>query len=317
DHRAPREPVLAGEVAARGKPGSPAKPSLEDGSPDPLVHPALRWLSSPSRAEDQIEAAGAPGHEKWTSRTMLIGRFWLVHRPLSLHHGHPSLARSRHPTPRSPRAGHRLPLRHRQSLRAVAPGRGRGRQLRGFRAIHGRGERVHAAGQHPVPRLGSHRSRARSRRLSGPRGLAPAGGARLRGAPSDLRGGHGTVPGNQVPARLLGLLRVGGRAAPGHRRRRRNPAPVIPPSMRAPLDLSPARTPAASTPAEHTGTADWLLLLGPGLIWGASFLFIAEGLQSVGPNGLTFARILVGFVILGLVPSARRALPREDRGKVA
>ena len=94
---------------------------------------------------------------------------------------------------------------------------------------------------------------------------------------------------------------------------------MIPPSMRAPLDVLPARPPAvASTDAEavHPGTADWLLLLGPGLIWGASFLFIAEGLQSVGPNGLTFARILVGFVVLGLVPSARRPIAREDRGKV-
>jgi hypothetical protein len=109
-----------------------------------------------------------------------------------------------------------------------------------------------------------------------------------------------------------------GRAAPGHRRR--DPAAVIPPSMRAPLDVSPAATPArssSSTPTAHTGTGDWLLLLGPGLIWGASFLFIAEGLQSVGPNGLTFARILVGFVVLGLVPSARRPILREDRAKVA
>ena len=93
--------------------------------------------------------------------------------------------------------------------------------------------------------------------------------------------------------------------------------------MRAPLDLAPARPPELASPASapahhdaHAGTADWLLLLGPGLIWGASFLFIAEGLQSVGPNGLTFARILVGFVVLGLVPSARRSIAREDRRKV-
>ncbi len=87
--------------------------------------------------------------------------------------------------------------------------------------------------------------------------------------------------------------------------------------MRASLDVSPA---PGAPPAQETATAtavDWLLLLGPGLIWGASFLFIAEGLESVGPNGLTFARILVGFVTLGLVPSARAPIPRGDRGKVA
>ena len=87
--------------------------------------------------------------------------------------------------------------------------------------------------------------------------------------------------------------------------------------MRAPLEVSPA---PSAPPAEETATAratDWLLLLGPGLIWGASFLFIAEGLESVGPNGLTFARILVGFVTLGVVPSARGPIRREDRGKVA
>ena len=88
--------------------------------------------------------------------------------------------------------------------------------------------------------------------------------------------------------------------------------------MRAPLDI--AQPPASATPAgptAHASALDWLLLLGPGLIWGASFLFIAEGLESVAPNGLTFTRILVGFFVLGLVPSARRPIAREDRGKVA
>jgi drug/metabolite transporter (DMT)-like permease len=59
-----------------------------------------------------------------------------------------------------------------------------------------------------------------------------------------------------------------------------------------------------------TGAADWLLLIGPGVIWGASFLFIAEGLRSIGPNGVTFVRILVGFATLGLLPAARRPVAR-------
>ena len=36
------------------------------------------------------------------------------------------------------------------------------------------------------------------------------------------------------------------------------------------------------------------LLLIPGLIWGASYLFIAEGLRAIGPNGVAFVRICVG-----------------------
>ena len=61
----------------------------------------------------------------------------------------------------------------------------------------------------------------------------------------------------------------------------------------------------------------WLLVVVPGVIWGASFLFIAEGLQAVAPMGVTFVRIAVGFVTLSLVPSARRPIVRGDRLKTA
>jgi drug/metabolite transporter (DMT)-like permease len=58
--------------------------------------------------------------------------------------------------------------------------------------------------------------------------------------------------------------------------------------------------------------ADWALIVVPGVIWGASFLFIAEGLEAVAPNGVTFARIAVGFLTLSLFPSARRPVARAD-----
>ena len=74
-----------------------------------------------------------------------------------------------------------------------------------------------------------------------------------------------------------------------------------------------ARTPSHA----DGGSSDWLLLLVPGSIWGASFLFIAEGLQSIGPAGVTFVRILVGFATLALFPSVRRPVMRADRSKVA
>ena len=57
---------------------------------------------------------------------------------------------------------------------------------------------------------------------------------------------------------------------------------------------------------------DWALLVVPGVIWGASFLFIAEGLAAVAPNGVTFTRIAIGFLTLSLFPSARRPVARAD-----
>jgi drug/metabolite transporter (DMT)-like permease len=61
----------------------------------------------------------------------------------------------------------------------------------------------------------------------------------------------------------------------------------------------------------------WLLLIIPGLIWGASFLFIAEGLRSVGPGGVTFLRIAIGFATLALFPTARNPIERKDWPRIA
>jgi drug/metabolite transporter (DMT)-like permease len=64
-------------------------------------------------------------------------------------------------------------------------------------------------------------------------------------------------------------------------------------------------------------TSGWLLLIVPGLIWGASFLFIAEGLRSIGPNGVSFVRICIGFATLSLFPTARKPVARADWASVA
>lgn len=61
-----------------------------------------------------------------------------------------------------------------------------------------------------------------------------------------------------------------------------------------------------------TPFVDWALLVVPGVIWGASFLFIAEGLAAVEPNGVTFTRIVIGFLTLSLFPSARKPVARAD-----
>ena len=63
--------------------------------------------------------------------------------------------------------------------------------------------------------------------------------------------------------------------------------------------------------------SDWLLLIVPGLIWGASFLFIAEGLRAIGPGGVAFVRICIGFATLALFPSARKPVARADWKSVA
>jgi drug/metabolite transporter (DMT)-like permease len=56
--------------------------------------------------------------------------------------------------------------------------------------------------------------------------------------------------------------------------------------------------------------AEWLLVAIPGLIWGASFLFIAEGLKATGPNGVTFVRLFIGMATLTMFPQARKPIER-------
>ncbi len=68
---------------------------------------------------------------------------------------------------------------------------------------------------------------------------------------------------------------------------------------------------------EGFAASDWLLIAVPGVIWGASFLFIAEGLEASGPMGVTLVRIAVGFAALAFFRPAWRPIERGDWGKVA
>jgi len=74
------------------------------------------------------------------------------------------------------------------------------------------------------------------------------------------------------------------------------------------------RTTSSPADAGVPGLLDWGVLVLPGVIWGASFLFIAEGLQAIGPNGVTFLRIAVGFATLSCIPAARSgSIAKADR----
>lgn len=71
-------------------------------------------------------------------------------------------------------------------------------------------------------------------------------------------------------------------------------------------------------PGLRTAAAgDLGLIVVPGAIWGASFLFIAEGLRAVGPHGVAFTRILAGFLTLFAFPAARQPIARSAWLRIA
>ena len=75
--------------------------------------------------------------------------------------------------------------------------------------------------------------------------------------------------------------------------------------------------PRLLTTAEGTNTGafaplDWGLLCTAGGIWGASFLFIAIGLDAFDPSLITTLRITFGFGVLAFLPATRRSIARAD-----
>jgi drug/metabolite transporter (DMT)-like permease len=81
------------------------------------------------------------------------------------------------------------------------------------------------------------------------------------------------------------------------------------------VNVAPSTTTPPKTPSSTA--VQWALVITPGLIWGSSYLFIAEGLTSIRPLGITFVRTVIGFATLGLIPAARRPIPRTEWPLVA
>lgn len=66
------------------------------------------------------------------------------------------------------------------------------------------------------------------------------------------------------------------------------------------------------------GRSEWGLLAFAGITWGASFLFIAEGLEAFTPAQIGFLRILFAFVTLSLVSKTRAIrVEKQDWPRVA
>ena len=62
---------------------------------------------------------------------------------------------------------------------------------------------------------------------------------------------------------------------------------------------------------------DWALLAVAGGVWGASFFFIAEALDSFQPMLITWMRVVLGFATLSCVRRAHSRIERQDWPRVA
>jgi drug/metabolite transporter (DMT)-like permease len=61
---------------------------------------------------------------------------------------------------------------------------------------------------------------------------------------------------------------------------------------------------------------DWTLFASISMIWGASFLFIAVGLEAFHPGLITWARVGLGAASLAAFPSVRTRIDRRDRSRM-
>jgi len=67
----------------------------------------------------------------------------------------------------------------------------------------------------------------------------------------------------------------------------------------------------------HMTPTDWARWAVPGLVWGTSFYFIAEGLEAFPAALITPMRVAFGFLTLAAFPAARRArIDRKDLPRI-
>jgi drug/metabolite transporter (DMT)-like permease len=74
---------------------------------------------------------------------------------------------------------------------------------------------------------------------------------------------------------------------------------------------------APGTRTEAFGPLEWALLASTSLMWGSSFLWIAEGLEAFPPAVVTLARLALGALTLAFIPATRRPVDRADLPRVA
>ncbi len=60
---------------------------------------------------------------------------------------------------------------------------------------------------------------------------------------------------------------------------------------------------------------DWALFTFCGVVWGASFYFIAVGVDHFAPAVVAALRLAFGAGVLAVAPAARKPVEREDRGR--
>jgi drug/metabolite transporter (DMT)-like permease len=75
-------------------------------------------------------------------------------------------------------------------------------------------------------------------------------------------------------------------------------------------------TTARGTRTEAFGPVEWSLLAAIALMWGSSFFFIAEGLESFRPALVAFLRIAFGAATLAMFPRSRIRIERSDWPRV-